>query len=416
MSNIENASAPLIPFKRVHGETALYVISLVIGVLLWALLIAYGVYAFPSSLLVGVYLLLIAALYFGIRVAFITNVRGNGARLGPDQFPELAERVRVLSGRLGLKRIPAAYLIQEGGALNALAMRFIRTSFVVLYADLMDACGDNAAARDMIIAHELAHIRGWHVRLRWLLFPSLIVPFLGVALSRAREYTCDRTGFLAAGDRDGAILGLSILAVGKRYAAQLSPSSLVAQRRDLNTGWMTLGQWFATHPPLARRVAALDPSLSPETRSSAGGVLRALTIILVFLVLLVGGIYFGTRGALSSLGGLLGLSSNSYLDDSGSSDSSYMIPSDAEEQLATAFASVGAVLDAEVAAGRDLPESFDDLWAVWYDSHEDSMPVDPFDGQDLGYDRTDTGYRLWSSGPDGLPETEDDIVYDGPQG
>ena len=152
-------------------------------------------------------------------VLFITHVRGSGVRLGPDQLPELHARVTTIAGSIGLERVPDVYLMQAGGALNALATRLFGTNFVILFSDLLDACGDNEAARDMIIAHELGHVKAGHVRWHWLLLPSMLVPFLAGALSRAREYTCDRFGLAGAGDLDGALLGLTILAAGGPQAA-----------------------------------------------------------------------------------------------------------------------------------------------------------------------------------------------------
>ncbi len=211
MSTNDAAALPPIPLRRVHGETALLVISLVISILLWASLALLAVASPGIGVVVLLYLLVIGAVYFIARVGLVTYVRGNGARLGPEQFPEIHQRVAVIAARMGMKRVPAAYLMQAGGALNALAARFIWRSMIVLYSDLIEACGDNAAARDMIIGHELAHVRAGHLRIRWLLFPSMIVPFLAPALSRAREYTCDLAGSAAAGDKDGAVRGLAIL-------------------------------------------------------------------------------------------------------------------------------------------------------------------------------------------------------------
>jgi Zn-dependent protease with chaperone function len=54
--------------------------------------------------------------------------------------------------------------------------------------------------------------------------PLGFVPFLAPALSRAREYTCDRYGLAGAGDKDGAALGLTILASGGAYASRSEPA------------------------------------------------------------------------------------------------------------------------------------------------------------------------------------------------
>lgn len=419
MSTADATILEPIPLRRVHGETALFVVSLVIALAIWAALVYLAISNLSAVVLVGVYALLLAAVYFLARVGFVTFVRGNAARLGPDQFPELYDRVQAIARRMGMRRVPAAYLMQAGGALNALATRFIWRSMIVLYSDLMEACAAKDAAIDMIIGHELAHVRAGHLRLRWLLFPSLIVPFLGSALSRAREYTCDLMGFAVAGDRAGALLGLSVLAVGKRHGPRLAHAALVAQRRELNTGWMTLGQWVASHPPLAKRFAALDPELSPETRSSAGGTLRALAIILAIVVAVGAGSYFIAQGAASTLGGLLGLGLSSPFDYTSSfdeSEESYVPADTASQDLDAAFDVVSTMLDEEVAGGGALPEDYEQLATLWAERRGDEqMPIDPYDGMELGYTKTDTGYELWSSGPDTEAETDDDIIVSGPR-
>jgi Zn-dependent protease with chaperone function len=399
-----------IPLKRVHGETGLFVASLVVSVILWALFIYFMVKSLTAGAVVLVYILILALFYFILRVGLITHVRGNGARLGPEQFPELYGRVQAIAGRLGMKRVPAAYLLQEGGALNAFAVRFIGKSMVVLYSDLMEACGDSAGARDMIIAHELAHVRAGHLRLRWLLLPSYIVPFLGLALSRARECTCDQAGLAAAdADRDGALLGLSILAVGGTYGPRLTRQSLVAQRRDLNTGWMTLGQWFSTHPPLAKRMAYMDPQLSPDTRSSAGGTLRALSIILGSLAIIGGCAALVTLASTSGIQNLLSLTglSTEYTNAQ---------PTDAAAELAGTFAAISTILDAVLAEGGDLPEDYDGLAALWTETRGDAeMPHDPYNGMEIEYYPNGSEYELWSCGPDGEYDTDDDVTFSGPR-
>jgi len=115
------------------------------------------------------------------------------------------------------------------------------------------------------------------------------VPFLGSAYSQAREYTCDRYGMAGAGDRGGALLGLTILAAGGRHAPAVNQQALARQGEDLNTGWLTIGSWLASHPPLSKRLAALEPALVTGVEHSLTGRLRALAIIGAFLVVFVGG-------------------------------------------------------------------------------------------------------------------------------
>src|SRR5688572_2343227 len=71
-----------------------------------------------------VYVLTIGLIFFLGQVIFIAHLRGSAVRLGPDQLPELYHRVRDIAMRLGMRRTPDIYVLQAGGALNALATRF----------------------------------------------------------------------------------------------------------------------------------------------------------------------------------------------------------------------------------------------------------------------------------------------------
>jgi Zn-dependent protease with chaperone function len=200
-------------------------------------------------------------------------------KIGPDQFPELHDTVERLAKRIGFTETPEAYVMQAGGILNALATKLFRSKFVILYSDLLEACGNNTSARDMIIAHELGHIKEGHLDWHWFLLPGLLVPFLGTALSRAREYTCDRYGLAGAGQKEDALRGLAILAAGAERGPKVNLKAMASQMEDLNAGWLTLGSWLATHPPLSARVIALEDSLKPAGYNGQRGMLRALGII-----------------------------------------------------------------------------------------------------------------------------------------
>ena len=73
-------------------------------------------------------------------VVMVAYIRGSAVRLGPNQLPDLYERVRILSARVGIEKEPEAYLMQAGGALNAFATKFMRSDMIVIYSDLLEAC------------------------------------------------------------------------------------------------------------------------------------------------------------------------------------------------------------------------------------------------------------------------------------
>lgn len=226
-----------------------------------------------------VYFVFIGLFLFIGHVIFIAHVKGSSVKIGPDQFPDLHQSVQSLARRMGFEQAPETYVMQAGGLLNALATKLFRSNFIVLYSDLLEACGDDTAARDMIVAHELGHIKEGHLKHLWFLLPGLFVPFLGSALSRAREYTCDRYGLAGAGQKEGALRGLTILAAGAKRGPQVNMQAFASQVEDLNSGWLTIGTWLSSHPPLAERIIALEESLKPVGFTGSRGTYRALGLV-----------------------------------------------------------------------------------------------------------------------------------------
>ena len=137
--------------------------------LLFTILTALGIWLLLFVSIIGVaYGVFIGLAMYLAHLAFVTHLRGSAIRLGEDQLPDLYRRVCLLSARAGLENVPEVYLLESGGALNALATKFLGSSIVVLYSSLLEACGEDEAARDTVIAHELAHLRAGHLRFRWM--------------------------------------------------------------------------------------------------------------------------------------------------------------------------------------------------------------------------------------------------------
>lgn len=256
--------------RRWETEIPLLILVVVASIALWAFIVV--------SLVGLVYTAFLMVLLFLAHVAFVAHVRGSAVKLGPEQLPDLHARVQAIAQRLGIETVPDAYVMQAGGALNALATKLLGADVIVLFSDLIDACDDDPEALDFIIAHELGHLKAGHLRFQWLLIGQMI-PFLGGAYSRAREYTADRYGVAAVSDRRAAIRGLTVLAAGGRRAKQVNPSAFVEQRRDMTGVLMTLGRWMSTHPPLVDRVAEADRSLGGPAPDATRGIAGAVALI-----------------------------------------------------------------------------------------------------------------------------------------
>mgnify|MGYP002630179985 CR=1 FL=1 len=200
-----------------------------------------GAIALTRSLLLGI---------------FLGYLRGNAIRVTENQYPQLNDLVTEVAGRFGMKSMPAVYVAQAGGTLNAFATRLLGRDFVILYSDLLEACTGDDEIR-FLLGHELGHLALGHLRKRVWLLPSLFVPLLGGAWSRACEYSADRCGHEAAGNKTAALRGMMILAAGKGYGGKADPDRFIEQRKDESGFFMTLAHLSGTHPSLVRRAGAL---------------------------------------------------------------------------------------------------------------------------------------------------------------
>jgi len=380
-----------IEVRRWPTERPFFILNALVAAGLWL--------ALAASLSSLPYMGVVTAFLFLMHLGLVAQVRGSAVRLGPDQFPELYARVEELARRMRMKVMPEIYLMQQDGALNAFATKCLRSHIVVLFADLLEACGNNDAARDMIIAHELGHIRAGHLWGQWFLLPTQFIPFLGSALSRAREYTCDRYGRAGAGDQDGALLGLTILAAGGKYAPLVSRTALVRQQSNLRSGWMVVGEWLASHPPLAKRLTALAPEIAvgSEQQPRAAVGLFGAALACIFVV------------------GIGSMVLSMWLPGFRRPAPAHVSPpaAIAKRQVEADFERLKALIESDVRNGRPLPWDVWDLYRRWDEKHpEASQPEDPFSGYWYDYQQQGNAYRLLSTGPDGKSRTSDDIVHE----
>jgi len=237
-------------------ERILYALMVVVS------LLVYGGLLFASLLKpqLGATILMYAAILsllglFAHGLA-LGRVRGNAVRVSEKQFPQLHRLATVHARKLGLKQVPAVYVMESGGLLNAFATRFLGRDFVIIYSDVLElALAQGEAAVGFIVGHELAHIWRGHLKYRWLTAPGRLMPYLGVAYSRACEYTCDRIG--AYCQPEGAISGLLVLAAGKQLHAHVDVREYAAQAVTEQGFWTKRAELMSSHPHLPKRVAAL---------------------------------------------------------------------------------------------------------------------------------------------------------------
>lgn len=258
------------------NEKTLFAISVVIGALVWLALIA-GTFG-----LVLVYVLLFFVIYLFAHSGFIAYLRGNSVELSERQFPDLYQQYRQSCERLQITDIPTAYLMMSDGVLNALATRFLRRHYVVLYSSVVEALRSRPEALRFYFGHELAHIKRGHLNLNWLKMPASILPLLGAAYRRAQEYTCDLHGLAASNSREDALAALVVLGTGGEKLATVNVPEFMSQQRYSSGFWMSYHELTSDYPWLCKRMAHIDAASNsgpyqPPGRSLFAGVLAAVT-------------------------------------------------------------------------------------------------------------------------------------------
>jgi len=244
---------------RTSKERTLFTICALCSGLMWLVILV----------VLNCYLPFVAFFAIAAHALMLARITGHAVRVGPDQLPEIWERVVRSSEALGLEKPPETWVMQAGGILNAFATKFFSRRFVVLYADLIDAVEEAGPPRegpdevDFIVAHEIGHLAAGHLKWNTFLLPSVALPWIGAAYSRAREYTCDLCGHEVVQDLDVSSRALAMLAAGGRLSRRVDLDAFTRQRFTAGRFWNAVYELNASHPYLAKRVAALREHTAP---------------------------------------------------------------------------------------------------------------------------------------------------------
>jgi Zn-dependent protease with chaperone function/Tfp pilus assembly major pilin PilA len=233
------------------NEKTLFALMLVLSLLAWAALVA------GMGLAVFGYALAFFLFYCFAQSALISYIKGTGVRITHEQFPDLERQIRACCVKLDLEKEPEAYLLQMGGSLNAFATRFLGRDFLVLYSEVVDGLHDNPDALNFYIGHEIGHIKRKHLNWGTVLLPASLLPLIGAAYSRAREYTCDRHGLAACEQPLNAEFGLAALAAGGRRWRTMNKTAFIEQARETEGFWMSFHELVGDYPWLVKRMAAV---------------------------------------------------------------------------------------------------------------------------------------------------------------
>lgn len=232
----------------------------------------------PMAIALGVYAVVIWGVLTITQALVRAYMFGHHVMVGPDQFPHIHAMVVEGANRLGLEAPPQTFVYNSSGVMNAFALRLLgKTRYVWLTSALIDA--DNEEQLRYVIGHELGHHIAGHLdqMVNLVRLPALLVPFLGAAYSRSREFTCDRIGAYIARDPDVARSALQMLASGSaKLNSQMNGSAFALQDKMVPPIAGFVVKAFSSHPRLTRRVEEVSQWLvSQGIKRSPGSTSRA---------------------------------------------------------------------------------------------------------------------------------------------
>ena len=236
--------------------------ALCIGIGAAVLVLAcWGAYLWPDflKLLAPLSVTAIGAVYWlNVRAA---RVRGNAILVSEEHWPELHALVQECQARLGLHGLKA-YVVQDL-VLEQAGLRLGGGDCLMLRSSMVDTAL-NRGDLDMLrfhIGRKCGQIAFGHYR-----FSSNTLAVLGRLIyplyawyRRCQERSADRAGLWAAGHRQLAHHGLSVLAAGVQIGGHLTPAAARTQlRATKHSFWVRLVGWHTERVFYPQRIVALD--------------------------------------------------------------------------------------------------------------------------------------------------------------
>jgi Zn-dependent protease with chaperone function len=246
-----------------NSENILFAIkaAVTIGIILGVIFVLPKYIGFEYTVTVYtiiVYIILILLYLWFFKVYLVAYMKGNGICVSETQFHDIFEIYCDMAKNLGLKKIPPLFILQQGGLLNAFAIRLSGKNYIAIYSDIFSLYKSDIEAVKFVLAHELGHIKRKHNQKRFWTFPSSIVPFLTPAYSRACEYTCDNIGGSFISDEAGRLNGLLLLAGGKDLYKEIDIKNYLETAKQNRSFVVYFINMFISHPYLPKRIENLQ--------------------------------------------------------------------------------------------------------------------------------------------------------------
>lgn len=197
--------------------------------------------------------------YLGLYYYF-AYTRAMSLKITPRNFPEVYALIESFAHRLGMEKVPDAYVVQQNGVLNAFSSFIFRRQYIQINSEIFETAYREYHDMDavaFVIAHEISHIYYGHATLHynlWIWF-SMNFPLFGAIASRTREYSCDRLAQRLT-NTDG-IDAMLMLVVDRHLYKMVDKADYVTEAEKQRGFFIWLVNLLATHPIMCKRIRAL---------------------------------------------------------------------------------------------------------------------------------------------------------------
>lgn len=244
--------------RMIHEKEKFYQVLMgIFGVVLWIILL---VGTFGLILIFG---LIFSLFRYLIGQYFKAGIYGDSVKVNGKQFPEINNLARILAQRLNMHTVPDIFICNGNGLINAAAISFLSSRYVILQSDLVDLMlkRNRIDELSMVIGHEFGHHSAGHTS-SWkslLYAPAKVIPLLGPAYGRACELTADRIGFALTKNLKASQNALVSIALGSQSLANtINISEFQGQEYEIPELMGFLHKLFSTHPRMTKRVLELE--------------------------------------------------------------------------------------------------------------------------------------------------------------
>lgn len=203
-----------------------------------------------------------ALLVIGYLSLYLTlaNVKASSVKITQRNFPEIYQLIFCYAQRLGMERVPDAYIVQQSGVLNAFSSFIFRRQYIQINSEIFEVAyreHKDLNALGFVIAHELSHIYYGHATLHYNLpiWFSMNVPLFSAIASRTREYSCDRLAQRLT-NYDG-MEAIIMLMVDRHLYKMVDKQDYIDQTAREGGFFLWLVNLLSTHPIMPKRIRAL---------------------------------------------------------------------------------------------------------------------------------------------------------------